>query len=229
MSTSASETPDSGSSDGVRAAGLRLADEVRALMADLHRLEATAAGLGAAVGHVGAARAAIAGPVRRRWYEVDADGVDDAVRARLSREHGDNSLYRGGRNPLAPPMTVSQGTAPDGTPLVVGEVHVGRGREGPPGRLHGGFLAGLFDDVMSGVPRLVDAGPAVTARLSIRYRRATPIDTDLRFEAWVERRSGRRLVVRARCLADGEVTAEAEALFVSVPHRSGSARGEAVS
>ena len=72
---------------------------------------------------------------------------------------------------------------------------------------------------------LTVAGPVVTGRLSIRYRHPTPLDVDLRFEARVVRHSGRRLVARARCLAprvDGgqEVTAEAEALFVSIPRRS---------
>jgi acyl-CoA thioesterase FadM len=70
--------------------------------------------------------------------------------------------------------------------------------------------------VLSGTLGLRDAGPAFTARLKIRYRKPTPIDVDLRFEAWVERHSGRRLIARARCLVDGEVTAEAEALFVTV-------------
>jgi len=53
----------------------------------------------------------------------------------------------------------------------------------------------------------------------VRYRKATPVDADLRLEAWVEKQSGRRLIARARCLVAGEVTAEAEALFVSVTHR----------
>jgi acyl-CoA thioesterase FadM len=87
------------------------------------------------------------------------------------------------------------------------------------------MVAGIFDDVLSGAPGLVDAGPVVTARLSIRYRLPTPLDVQLRFEARVVRHSGRRLVARARCLApttDGgtEVTAEAEALFVAIPRRS---------
>ena len=91
-------------------------------------------------------------------------------------------------------------------------------------------MAGLFDEVLSGVPSLVDAGPVVTGRLSIRYRQPTPLDVDLRFEARVVRHSGRRLVARARCLApraDGgqDVTAEAEARFVSIPRRSQEAAG----
>jgi len=48
---------------------------------------------------------------------------------------------------------------------------------------------------------------------------------DLRFEAWVERHSGRRLIARARCLAGGEVTAEAEALFVTVSRDQESLQG----
>jgi len=120
---------------------------------------------------------------------------------------------------------VTTGTDDDGQPVIVGEVLLDRSREGPPARVHGGYVAGLFDDVLSGVPSLVDAGPVVTGRLSIRYRHPTPLDVDLRFEARVVRHSGRRLVARACCLApraDGgqEVTAEAEALFVSIPRRS---------
>ena len=131
-------------------------------------------------------------------------------------EYRDHSLFRGVRSPLAPPMAISTSEDDAGTPIVVGEARIDRGHEGPPGRIHGGYVAGLFDDVLSGTLGLVGGGPALTARLQIRYRKPTPIDVDLRFEAWVERHSGRRLNAKARCLAEGEVTAEAEALFVTV-------------
>ncbi len=199
-----------------RAAGMLLADEVRGLIADMHRIDPPADRLEAALGLVAAARAELGDTVRLRWYEVPDADLDDAARSRLRQEHRDHSLYRGGRNPLAVPMEVSRGTDGDGREVVVGLVRADRGREGPPGRVHGGFVAGLFDDVLSGVAGLAGASPAVTARLGIRYRRPTPIDADLRFEARVERHSGRRLVARATCVADGRVTAEAEALFVTV-------------
>ena len=77
-------------------------------------------------------------------------------------------------------------------------------------------LGGLFDDVLSGTVSLVGGRPVVTGRLRIRYRQATPIEADLRFEAWVDHAGGRRVLSRARCLVDGTVTAEAEALFVVV-------------
>ncbi len=197
----------------------RLADQVRGLVEDLHRLESSPQQLEEASRQVAEAREALGDSVRLRWYEVPDGDLDDAARERLRDEHREHSLYRGGHNPLAPPMAVTRDTDSEGRQIVVGELRTGRTREGPPGRLHGGFLAGLFDDILSGAPGLVDVGPTVTARLAVRYRKATPVDVDLRFEAWVEKQSGRRLIARARCLVEGEVTAEAEALFVSVTHR----------
>ncbi len=207
-----------GSERDARDEGVRLADEVRALLVDLHALAPDAEALSDAADAVSAARASFGERQRRRWYEVPADEIDDEAEVRLRREHRDHSLFRGDRNPLAPPLTVTTGELDDGTPVVVGEVRVDRGREGPPGRIHGGYVAGLFDDILSGTLGLVDAGPAFTARLQVRYRRPTPIDADLRLEAWIDRQSGRRIVARARCLVDGVVTAEAEALFVAVTH-----------
>ena len=200
-----------------------LADEVRALVGDLNRLAPDGPALDAARDLVAEVRRALESPVRRRWYEVPLEEIDGPTEARLRTEARDHSLYRGDANPLAPPLVVTTATD-DGGPMVVGTVRLDRDREGPPGRVHGGFVAGIFDDILSSAPGLVDAGPVVTARLSIRYRQATPLDVDLRFEAVVIRHSGRRIVARARCLApDGSgesaVTAEAEALFVAVPPR----------
>ena len=220
---------DQQADDSLRSAGIELADEVRALMADMNQLVTGAEGLAAARQRVTEARQALEGTMRRRWYEVPFDDIDDGMERQLRTEATDHSLFRGRRNPLAPPLVVTTESDADG-PFVVGVIQSDRLREGPPERLHGGYLAGLFDDVLSGVPSLVDAGPAVTARLSIRYRAATPLDVNLRFEARIVSRSGRRLVARARCLApsDGDatkevgvpaVTAEAEALFVVVPRR----------
>lgn len=206
-----------------RDATRRVADQVRGLVGDLNRLAPDEEALEAARGLVAEARRTLGSSVRRRWYEVPLEEIDVPTEARLRAEARDHSLYRGDANPLAPPLVVATEEDEDGNPMVVGTVLLDRDREGPPGRVHGGFVAGLFDDVLSSVPGLVDAGPVVTARLSVRYRKATPLDVDLRFEAVVARHSGRRIIARARCLAPGDdgpvVTAEAEALFVAVPPR----------
>jgi hypothetical protein len=215
--------------DSFRAAGIELADEVRSLMAEMNRLTADTKGLALARQRVAEARQALEGPVRHRWYEVPFEDIDDDMEFQLRTEATDHSLFRGRRNPLAPPLVVTTESDTEG-PFVVGVVRCDRLREGPPERLHGGYLSGLFDDVLSGVPSLVGAGPTVTARLSIRYREPTPLDVDLRFEARIVSHSGRRLVARARCLAPSNngvtketgtpiVTAEAEALFVVVARR----------
>jgi acyl-coenzyme A thioesterase PaaI-like protein len=202
-------------SDTARDTARRLADEVRALTADLHAADATADALDRATRLVAEARAALDGAPRVRWYEVDGD-VDEATRRRLTEEHREHSLYRGAANPLAPPLTVATATRDDGTPIVVGAVRLDRSREGPPRSVHGGLVAGLFDDLLGGTLALAGAPASVTGRLTVRYRRPTPIDTDLEFEAWVDHQRGRRLTARALCRAGGTVTAEAEALFIGV-------------
>ena len=98
----------------------------------------------------------------------------------------------------------------------MGEVVFDQTREGPPRTVHGGMMAAVFDDVLSGVLSGAGATGSVTGKLTIRYRRPTPINTDLRFEAWIDHQQGRRLTAHAHCLSNGEVTAEAEALFVRI-------------
>ena len=50
--------------EAAREAGIRLADEVRALMVDLHRVEVSVDDLEAATEHLQAARHALDGPLR---------------------------------------------------------------------------------------------------------------------------------------------------------------------
>lgn len=115
---------------------------------------------------------------------------------------------------------MTEETQPDGSPLVVGTVCLGSEREGPPRTVHGGMVAAVFDEVLAGVLATAGASGSVTGKLTVRYRKPTPTNTDLRFEAWVEHHQGRRLTARAQCVANGEVTAEAEALFISLDMRS---------
>jgi acyl-coenzyme A thioesterase PaaI-like protein len=85
--------------------------------------------------------------------------------------------------------------------------------EGPPGCVHGGYIAHLFDCVM-GQHNLNVGIPGMTGSLSVRYRRPTPLHTELRLEARTERSSGRKIVTRARIEAGDELVAQAEGLFI---------------
>jgi acyl-coenzyme A thioesterase PaaI-like protein len=80
--------------------------------------------------------------------------------------------------------------------------------EGPPGIVHGGFLAVFFDCVLQQLN--CDLGQAgKTAELSLRFRRPTPLLTPLVVHA--ERTiDGNRIHSRARLERDGTVVCEAE-------------------
>ena len=85
--------------------------------------------------------------------------------------------------------------------------------EGPPGIVHGGFLAVFFDSVAQ--HHNCELGLAgKTTSLALRYRRPTPLLTELAFE--VERSvEERRITSRARLLAEGVVLCEAEVSAVA--------------
>jgi acyl-CoA thioesterase FadM len=56
----------------------------------------------------------------------------------------------------------------------------------------------------------------MTATLTIRYRRPTPLHRDLRFEGVLERVDGRKIFTSGRCYDGETLTAEAEGLFIHV-------------
>ncbi len=98
---------------------------------------------------------------------------------------------------------------------VVGRVRYGYAYEGPPGCVHGGVIAAAFDEVL-GFAQSLSGRPGMTGTLTIRYRKPTPLYTDLVFEGWVERVEGRKIFTAGVCKAGELVTAEAEGLFISV-------------
>jgi acyl-coenzyme A thioesterase PaaI-like protein len=114
-------------------------------------------------------------------------------------------------NPLALPLEMS--LEPPGA---VGVAQFTTPYEGPPGCVHGAVIAGTFDMVCNAANHAAGvAGP--TARLTIRFRKPTILGDEARFEAWVVRSQSRRTVTAGRVVQAGEVTAEAEGLFIQLP------------
>ena len=159
-----------------------------------------------------------------------ADGLEryaEALRAhpRLRRGHGhaesanagdvgaffDQSPIIGLANPLAPPVTIARA----GEKQAIATVVFGSAYEGPPGSVHGGFVAAAFDEVLGYVQSLSGA-PGMTGTLTVRYRRPTPLHQKLVFHAELSRVEGRKIFAEARLEADGEVTAEATGIFISM-------------
>jgi acyl-coenzyme A thioesterase PaaI-like protein len=124
------------------------------------------------------------------------------------RVHGNAAI--GLRNAFAPVRREDRTV--EGT-LVRYEVDLGAGYEGPPGLVHGGVSALVLDEVL-GDAAAVGGGPGMTGRLTISYRRPTPLGRVV-FEGWCATREGRKTTVRGHVKdAEGNVTVEAEALFI---------------
>ncbi|MFI6983337.1 PaaI family thioesterase [Embleya sp. NPDC050154] len=119
----------------------------------------------------------------------------------------------GAANPLAPPLHITG----DGQ-LVRAHVTFGAAYEGPYGRVHGGYVAAAFDEVM-GCAQSGAGALGMTGWLTVRMRRATPLYTRIDYEAGVTRVDGRKAWVTARSYADGELVADAEALFIRAAPR----------
>ncbi len=123
----------------------------------------------------------------------------------------DWSPVLGVSNPLAPPVAVRvEGEE------VVGDVRFGAAYEGPPGCVHGGYLAAAFDEVL-GLAQMIGGHPAMTGRLEVVYRKPTPLQVHLQFSARTVARRGRTVTVEGECRFRDSVTAEARAVFVQVP------------
>lgn len=100
-----------------------------------------------------------------------------------------------------------------------GEVVVGPVFQGGPGLVHGGVLALLIDHAMG----CVAAGPerpAMTASLTMRYRRPTPLGVPLTVAVTLDRIEGRKLHLSATITASDQVTVTAEAVFLTLTEQN---------
>lgn len=122
----------------------------------------------------------------------------------------DHSPMIGIANPLAPPMVLKPAEN-----RIVAEVHFGQAYEGPPGCVHGGYVAAAFDEVL-GAAQSLSGAPGMTGTLTVRYERPTPLLSDLRFEGWMVGVERRKIFVEGACYFGDEVTATAKGTFLSM-------------
>ncbi len=125
------------------------------------------------------------------------------------RNHG--NAVMGLRNPFAS-MDVRRKRI-DADRHVHAELDLGALYEGPPGLVHGGVSALILDQVL-GEAAAVGGGPGMTGRLTVHYRRPTPLGR-LTTEGWLDSQDGRKSIVKGHLKdGDGNVTVEAEGLFI---------------
>jgi acyl-coenzyme A thioesterase PaaI-like protein len=103
----------------------------------------------------------------------------------------------------------------DGTTSVTARCTVHGMFQGPPGRVHGGAVALIIDELM-GVVNRVSGRRAFTARLQVHLRAPAPVDVELTFRAWEHEVDGRKVALRAEGRLDETLIVEADALFIEV-------------
>jgi acyl-coenzyme A thioesterase PaaI-like protein len=196
--------------DATRKASEHLADEMRRIIARLAVVRPPADELERA-----AEAAAVfadpldAQPERGQSWEVSEAGLQPGDFVGFSPVSGKS-------NPMAPPvtLTVRRGSPRGGVDTehhIAGSVTFGPAYEGPPGHVHGGLIAAMFDELLG----FAQLSPGFTAYLHINYRKPTPLGAELRLVAWVENVERRKRIVKGECYLGDEKVTDAEGLFIA--------------
>ena len=120
------------------------------------------------------------------------------------------SPYVGRFNPIAPPFKFVIEKAGQ---LVTAEAVAPVTFAGPPNTVHGGMVAGIFDDLLGAV-NWSGENSGFTGTLTVRYHRHTPILKPIKMRAECIKRDGRKTFVKGEIFHDGQLTASAEGIFV---------------
>lgn len=189
-----------------RLALFRVADGIRGV---LHRMVQTSAPIDvieAAADDLERAVERFSEHTHKSMYE----GFAESANAGEPFAFFDHSPMLGRANPLAPPIELWLEDD-----HIVGRATFGAAYEGPPGCVHGGFVAAAFDEVL-GSTQSLSGSPGMTGRLTIHYRKPTPLETELRFVGRLGLVDGRKIHTTGELWAGDVLCAEAEGLFISI-------------
>jgi hypothetical protein len=142
--------------------------------------------------------------------------VGDHAADEERRVYVDHGYAVGDYNPCFPRYTLEIDDVSTSSGSAHGTVEFPISYEGPPGIVHGGFLAVFFDCVLQELNCALGLA-GKTAELSLRYRRPTPLLTPLTYRA--ERVvDDRRITAHAELLLDEHVLCEAHLLAAKGEH-----------
>lgn len=182
------------------------AEQLAAAATQLEAIASVLSDLPAGQAYEGFAEAANAGAALRAMTE----GLDPEDPERFG--FFDHSPLIGLSNPLSPPIVMDYDRA-DPSQLV-GRVTFGPAYEGPPGCVHGGFVAAAFDELL-GATQSLSGTQGMTAHLEVDYRSPTPLAEPLVMRGWIERTDERKIWARSTLHAGDRLCAESEALFIA--------------
>ena len=130
----------------------------------------------------------------------------------------------GPKNPISPPVRLWRVPVDDeGGVEIHGEVTMGAAYNGPPGSVHGGVIAEVFDELL-GVTALSNDAAGFTGTLTVIYRNTTPIEQPLTMRAWLDRREGRKAFAKGVLMHGETLCAESEGIFIGFDQAAFEAR-----
>jgi acyl-coenzyme A thioesterase PaaI-like protein len=98
---------------------------------------------------------------------------------------------------------------------ITGTVRFSQTFEGPPGHVHGGWVAGVLDHIM-GMTHVRTGHPGMTGGLFVRNLKPTPLNQVIDVSAEATELDDKRTEVKATMSYGDTTTATAEAIFVRV-------------
>ncbi len=147
----------------------------------------------------------------RAFKKFTKDSVKREGRRITYSDMEDLSPVDGRANPISPPINVYEGD----NASAEGDVTFPESFEGPPGLVHGGFVAAVFDEFL-GITQSCAGMPGLTGSLTVRFRSPCPLNILLRLEGNVTAVEEGRKIVKGTMYSGDTVIADAEAVFIII-------------
>lgn len=138
---------------------------------------------------------------RKHWIAKEEYGHNGVM-------HSETTPILGASSPIAPGLSI---WLKDGK--VFGSVNYSHLYEGGNDRVHGGWIAAVFDEFLATAMALTGR-TGVTAYLTTNYRSYTPVDEPLQLEAELVSVEGKKVFVKGTMHAGERLCADADALFI---------------
>ncbi len=179
-----------------------LADAIRVLSTRCITSEADGDALAEAAGLVRTAAALLSGPQKTSGEAWADNSYHEDI-----RRYVDRGALVGRCNPVAPPLDIRHFDGVSRCTVALDERFVGA-----PGLSHGGVVASVYDQ-MCGHAVVWSGHRALTLRLTIEYRRPTPLHLPVTFSSRVSRVDGRSLWLEGDCTFRGKTITTCHAEF----------------
>lgn len=195
--------------------------------AELHDLVASVRQLVDVVAHTGArptelAKASAQITELAERLDVDRHAVGTMLRRSnpaIGAEYGTvTNVVTGISNPAAPPLELQRHVTEDAAEtrgMVSATITLGGVYQGPPGLVHGGWIAAMLDQAL-GEAASAAGMPGLTAHLEADYPNPTPLFTPLTITAHVTGTERRKVFVVAEIRNGDQVTVRGSAIMVQI-------------